>query len=152
MSQSVPTPRDGATPVASSPTRPRPWPSTRRFVLPIVAAAVLTLVSAGTAFACTTPAKPPASPCDHGQCPSCDHGQCSSCDHGQCSTTKPTHKPSWTKPTHKPSRTKPATPVSPSQTTPVTETPAPTSTGSECVETSGGDTCHVVTGSPSFTG
>jgi hypothetical protein len=145
MSQSIPTPRDGATPVASSPTRPRPWPSTRRFVLPIVvAAAALILVPAGSAFACVTPPKPPTS--------TCDHGQCSTCDRGQCSTTKPTPKPSWTKPTPKPSWTKPVTPVPPSQTTTVTVSPAPTSTGGECVETSGSDTCHVVSGSPSFTG
>jgi hypothetical protein len=95
MSQSIPAPRDGAAPVASAPTRPRPWPSTRRILLPIVAAALLAVGSAGPAFACVLP--PPQPP---------------------------------------------------------TSTPAPpTPTEGTCTQTpGGGDTCHVVTGSPSFTG
>lgn len=54
MSQSIPTPRNGAAPIATSPNRPRPWPSSRRPVSPSAGVPALVLGGTGTAFACTT--------------------------------------------------------------------------------------------------
>jgi hypothetical protein len=59
MSQSIPTPRNGADPIATSPTRPRPWPSTRRAVSPFGVVPGFVLGATGTAFACpTSPRRP----------------------------------------------------------------------------------------------
>lgn len=142
MFSSVPAPRDGATPIPASPPRSRPWPSSRRFVLPIVAAAALTLGTSGTALACVLPQQQPVP-----------------VPQSQCEQSQPCHKKPITSPSQpEDEKTQPVSTEKPEDegdTATPTPTPAPNEGTSEepCTDSSeNGDTCHVVTGSPSFTG
>jgi hypothetical protein len=188
MPESIPTLRNGTVPVASSPTRPRPWSSTRRIVLSFVAATTFVLGGTGTALACTTPPRPPGPPCGGpgpGTCPTTPPRPpgppcggpgpgtcpttppCGGPGPGTCPTTPPCGGPGpGTCPTTPPCGgpgpgTCPTTPpaisptsiTSPSATAPASRPVPPTPTEGTCTGTAGGgDTCHVVTDDPSFTG
>jgi hypothetical protein len=146
MPESIPTLRNGTVPVASSPTRPRPWSSTRRIVLSFVAATTFVLGGTGTALACTTPPRPPGPPCGGpgpGTCPTTPPRPpgppCGGPGPGTCPTTPPAISPTSI--------------TSPSATAPASRPVPPTPTEGTCTGTAGGgDTCHVVTDDPSFTG
>jgi hypothetical protein len=151
MSPSIPNPRDGAAPLPAPSSRVRPWPTTRRVALTFAAAMALVLIPSGVALACTTPPPPPPPPTP----------PCAWHHHPGCKPivppTKPPTKPPITRPITPPTTPPTAPPTAPPTTPPTksvpSKTPSATASKGTCVEgTSGGDTCHVVTGSPSFTG
>lgn len=140
MSSNAPAPPDGA---ASIPTSaPRSRSLARRIVLPIVTAGALTVVTSGTALACVQPSQQPK--------PTSTGGHSL-----PCHTAKPVPGPSQPetgKPTSAPSAEETVAPTTTQSLTP-TQSPSKDTSKDTCTESSGnGDVCHVVSGSPSFTG